>query len=419
MSLSQYTPPPTLARTGTTGVLGSPKAAGYQQNQAAPQHYPALAHNITLQVERLLPVRGDIMVTPGTRVDADTPIGRTLVPGQPRLFNLSEFYEIKPKEIARLLVKAVNDRLADGEVLAQRRGVARRAFRAPFECIFSAFDEETGYISLTPVPRPFTLDAFVRGQVTETIAGMGVKIDVRADYARGVFGLGGERHGVLRVLVSEANQSLEPELVDQRSTNFIILGGSTVLAETLERAVAVKVRGVIVGSIREEELSKFLGYRQRSSLYRVGQNVWRFPADVTAGDTPLTLVVTEGFGSRPMATRVFDMLATHNGQEISLSGATRLRRDPKRPEIIVPIPPNDALPSTSLNPTDQIPHVGSIVRLLNPSFVGVTARVVGLVSSRGRSGGAVGQLDRTAQVEVNGHRVSVPFNDIEVLEQGR
>lgn len=401
---------------------GTGRQIGYQPGQSAPQHYPALATNISLQVERMLPVAGEVMASPGMRVEADTPIARTLVPGRPRLFNLSEYFELEPKEIAKVLVKEVNDRLPKGEVLAHKKGLGGKSFRAPFEGVFSAFDSETGYISLTPVPKPFTLEAFVRGQVAETISNYGIKLDVRASYVRGAFGFGGERHGVLRLLVNAANQPLEPDSIDQRSTFFVVLGGSTVRAETLERAVELKVRGIITGSIREEELAKFLGYRHRSSLYRIGQHVWRFPADIAANDAPLTLVVTEGFGSRPMATRVFEMLAGHNGQEVSISGATRLRRDPKRPEIILPVPPAETgLPSTSLNLSDQIPRLNSIVRLLNPSYLGVTARVVSLTSNRTRGGAAsvAGQLDRTAEVEVGGHRVTVPFSDIEVLEQPR
>jgi hypothetical protein len=335
------------------------------------------------------------------------------------LFNLSEFYELDPKDIAKILNKEVNERLEEGEVLAQTKGLGGKAFRVPFECIFSTFDEATGYITLTPVPKPFTLEAFVRGQIAEVVPNMGVRIDVRANYARGAFGFGDEKHGVLRVLVGEANQPLEPELVDQRSTNFIIMGGSTIYADTLERAVELKVRGIITGSVREDELSKFLGYRNRSSLYKVGQHLWRFPADIISSDAPLTLVITEGFGTRPMATRLFEMLANYNGQEVSVSGATRLRRDPKRPEIIIPLGTNENPVSTSLNPADQLPRVGSIVRLLNPSYVGITARVINLAASRGRNTGAVGQLDRTAEVEVAGHRINVPFSDIEVMEQGR
>lgn len=384
--------------------------------QAVPQHYPALAINIGLQVERRLPVRGEVMATPGMRVEADTPIARTLIPGRPRLFNLSDFLDVEPKEVSKLLLKEVNDRLTENELLAQKRGFGGKTFRAPFECVISAFDKDTGYISLTPLPKPFTLEAFVRGQVAEIIPEYGVKLEVRASYARGVFGFGDEQHGVLRTLVTEPNQPLQPDLIDQRSTFFIVLGGSTVSAETLERAVAFKVRGIIAGSIREEELNKFLGYRNRSSLYKVGQNLWRFPADVSRRNAPLTLVITEGFGTRAMAGRLYEMLVNHNGQEISISGTTQLRRSPQRPEIIVPVTPAEAnLPSTSLNPSDQVPRINSIVRLINPSFAGVTARIVGLPIRRSNTNS--GQLSRVAEVEANGHRLMVPFSDLEVLEQ--
>ncbi|MEI7553784.1 hypothetical protein [Candidatus Chlorohelix sp.] len=389
----------------------------FQQSIPVPafRPYPTLAWNIPIMVERYLPLVGEVVVAAGQRVDNDTPVARTLLPGRPRLFNLSEYFGMPPKEVNKLLLKKVSDRLSDGEIIAQKKGFRGMQFRAPFAATLSAYDEATGYLSLTPSPTPLVLEAFVRGIVSETVPGYGVKIETRANYLRGAVGFGGEVHGVLRSMVADPTHSVSPESIDSRSTYFILLAGAVVTAEVLRKAVEFRVKGVIAGSMREEEMTKFLDYRKRESFYQVGQNNWRFPAELNPLDCPFTLILTEGFGQRPMANRVFDMLSEQNGLQISINGITRLRRGWQRPEIIAVVGSEYTHPSTDISLEAQLPHVNSLVRLTNPTYLGVLGRVINLPQRRYVGANA---LDRMVEVEVGGgRRLMIPAVDMEVLEQ--
>lgn len=395
-----------------SGVTATPTVQGN------PQYLPTLAQNITLTVERRLPALGELTVTPGQRVESDSVIARTLLPGRPRVYNLAELLGQPTTPLSKLLKKEAGNKISRGEILAATKGLlSGRQFKAPFDGTLGAVDEASGYISLIPQPQPFNLEAFVRGTISSTIPSYGAAVQVQANYARGAFGFGGEQHGVLRVLATRPADPIDPSAIDSRTTYFILLGGSYVTAETLRRAVELKVRGIITGSIREEELTKFLEYRQREALYRVGQHAWRFPADLSGQDSPLTLIVTEGFGLRPMASRLFEMLVAHDGQELSINGMTRLRRGFQRPEIIVPVITTAEVnrASTPLGASDQLPRAGSVVRLLNPTYLGAVGTVVSLPPTR--RGTRPGQLDRLAEVEVSNTRLVLPFADIEVLEQ--
>lgn len=380
-------------------------------------YYPPLAWNIQMQVERYLPMPGEVLIAAGQRVESDAPVARTSLPGRPRLYNLAQFFEMSPKEVRKLMLKEINSRLAEDDLIAQKKGFRGKQFRAPFMSILSAYDEETAYLSLTPLPTPLVLEAYVRGIVSSTVPGYGVKIDLRANYVRGAIGIGGERHGVLRAMVTDPNQSITPDSIDARTTYFILLGGAMITAEALQKAVEMKVRGIITGSIREEELTKFLEYRRRESFYRVGKNGWRFPADINVADSPLTLVLTEGFGQRPMASRIFEMLTGQNGLEISINGTTRLRRGWQRPEIIAPV---SSQLDAGRNPTDlslttRLPQPNALVRLINPTYLGVLARVISLPQRRHASSSA---SDRMVEVEVGGgRRLLLPAVDMEVIEQ--
>lgn len=376
-------------------------------------YLPAMAHNLTLKVTRRLPASGEVLVGVGHKVDSDTVVARTRVSGQPKIYNLAEYFGVPPKEAVKFLQTEVQAEFAEGDTIAARKGViGRRQFKAPFDGILSALDATAGYISLTPKAQPYNLEAYVRGMVIETMSKYGVSIQLQAGYARGAFGFGRERHGLLRVLVTNPSDQLDPAAIDARATNYILLGGSYVTAATMQRAVELKVRGIITGSIQEEELTKFLEYRRRSNFYRVGSYNWRFPAEPGSQDSPFTLVITEGFGLRPMANRLYEMLAGHDGEELSINGHTQLRRGWQRPEIIIPL-------VTTGQPARfdsvQLPKVGSVVRLINPTYLGAVGQVVSLPASK--RGIHPGQLDRLAKVDVSGTSLVLPFADIEVLDQ--
>jgi hypothetical protein len=118
-----------------------------------------------------------------------------------------------------------------------------------------------------------------------------------------------------------------------------------------------------------------------------------------------------------MASRIFEMLMGQNGLEISINGTTRLRRGWQRPEIIAPV---SSQIDANRNPTDlsmitKLPPPNALVRLINPTYLGVLARVVSLPQRRHASSSA---SDRMVEVEVGGgRRLLLPAVDMEVIEQ--
>jgi hypothetical protein len=233
---------------------------------------------------------------------------------------------------------------------------------------------------------------------------------------RGIFGLGGEQHGVLKVAVADETEELLPDQIDARLTYSVVLGGSTTTAAALERAVTNGVRAVIIGSIAESELRAFMGYHGLDG-WRLGRTGWVFPPPVPTAQptTPrkLTLIVTEGFGRIPMARRAFELLAAYDGQEVAVDGTTRLRGGLARPEVIVPLgratavrPPTMAAPSVT---------VGATVRLLAPSHLGMVGKVIALSQGRQQIESGL-NLPAASVLLSDGNRVWVPLVNLEVLE---
>jgi hypothetical protein len=329
--------------------------------------------------------------------------------------------DLSPAATSRRLLVSPGAHVEMGGLLAQRAGMGSRASRTPVAGTFAGYDPATGLGMITMPSEPVTVRAHLKGIVTDLIPYYGAIIETPAVLIRGIFGVGGEQHGVLKVVVPAADEPLTPDLVDARVTYAIVLGGSEVSADALRRMIELGARAVITGSIRSSELADFLGLSGQSA-WRLGastgeSNGWSFPPPNPTASSPVppdfVLIVTEGFGSAPMAQRTFELLAGHDGQEIAIDGSTRLRGGLLRPEIIIPLARTTAV--RWLEETGPKLAVGTNVRMLSPDYLGQIAQVTGLPSGpRAAQSGVVAPV---ADVQLSGgRRLRVPIVDIEVLE---
>jgi hypothetical protein len=239
--------------------------------------------------------------------------------------------------------------------------------------------------------------------------------------------VGGEQHGVLKVVATGHDEPVSAEMIDARVTYAVVLGGCEVSADALRRMIELGARGVIAGSIRTSELANFLGSTGdggpgidrawRLGAAGTGSNGWIFPPSRPGTPSPVppdfVLIVMEGFGSVPMSPRTFELLAAHDGQEVAIDGTTRLRGGLARPEIIIPLARTTAV--KWLEESGPTLAVGTQVRLLAPSYLGQVAQVSGLpVGPRAVQSGVVASV---ADVTLpSGQKLRVPLVDIEVLE---
>ena len=244
-----------------------------------------------------------------------------------------------------------------------------RSSIAPVSGMIANIDNETGYVTIAPDPTVYTLQATVRGIVMEVIPYEGVVIEAPSAQAYGVFGIGDDRSGVLQLLATDPSDIVKPDQIDARSAYAILICGAGVSAAALRRAVQEQVRGIIVGGIDESELHDFLGWADARS-WQMGLHSWQWPSPLSAPDPKLTILVTEGFGVRPMNAATFDLLSAQDRQEALIEGITRLRRPLRRPRVVIPLMRNVQVepPHPSLRP-------GARVRLLDNDHLGQIAQV--------------------------------------------
>jgi transcription antitermination factor NusG len=265
----------------------------------------------------------------------------------------------------------------------------------------------TGQVIIREKAIPVEVDAYIDGEVVEVYEDEGVLVRTTATFVQGIFGIGGEAVGVLDKVVENAKDVMDPSSLSPDHAGKIILGGSLVTMDVLNRAREVGVAGIIVGGMGDADLRTILGYDLGVAI-------------TGSEEIGLTVVVTEGFGQMNMAERTFDLLSSRKGMKTSLSGATQIRAGVIRPEVVIPLDgggpgdtqarsaPEDA-PSTGL-------VVGSPVRIIREPFFGRIGKVIELPPE-------LQKLETEAKVRVlvvefqDGSKAVIPRANVELIEK--
>lgn len=329
------------------------------------------------RIERQLPHPGEVVVRVGQRVEPDDVVAWAFVPAAPQIVNLARTLMIPPSRVKRALLHEIGAQVAQGAPLARSSRFGGRVCPAPVSGVLAGVDEATGYITIVPEPTRYELSATVRGVVMEVMPYEGVRIETPAAQVYGIFGIGTSQYGVLRLLVTDPAEPITEEMINPRSAYAVIIGGSGISAAALRQAVQQQVRGIIVGGIDEAELRAFLGAAGYAA-WEIGPPNWQIPATpLPPGD--LVVVVTEGFGNRPMSQPLFELLASHDGKEALVEGSTRLWNGAQRPRVVIPL----STRTTGLSIEAPRPAVrpGALVRVLHQSCLGALGQVRAISST--------------------------------------
>ncbi len=148
------------------------------------------------------------------------------------------------------------------------------------------------------------LETPVAGIVRDVRPGTSITIRAAGRGIRGVVALGGPTRGRIS-LASGPEGGLRPGALDVGMAGSILVVDARVDAETLTRARAMGVRGVIVAGLASKERRDFLASeaRQRAALHRL---------------PPYAVLVMDGATRRPMAGPIKALLTTLVGREAAI-----------------------------------------------------------------------------------------------------
>jgi len=159
---------------------------------------------IIVSKTRLLPIPGKVLVKEGDVVDFDTVVARAAVPGKPNIFKAYQELGVAAENLPAFMVKKVGDEVKEGEIIARYTpfwGLIKRFVYSPSDGTVEAISDFTGQVVVREPPTPVEISAYIPGKVAEIIPERGVVIETRGVYFQGIFGLGGERHGPLEMVV--------------------------------------------------------------------------------------------------------------------------------------------------------------------------------------------------------------------------
>lgn len=340
-----------------------------------------------LRRERRLPLKGQVLVKAGDAVEPDTVVARTELPGNVQTVNLAARLSMDPQQVVDALVKPVGSAVKKGEVIARGKslfGLIRSAIESPADGVIENVSPVTGQLILREPPMPVTMEAYVRGTVAEVLPEEGVIVEARGAFLQGIFGIGGETFGKIAIAGTAPDAPLMPEALKPEHKGAVVVGGSHVSYETVMRAIQLGVAAVVAGGFDDRDLKQLLGKDLGVAI-------------TGSEDLGVTLIVTEGFGTIPMAARAWRLLQTHAGQFASVSGATQIRAGVMRPEILIPTVERVERASGELAMGLEI---GSLLRVIREPYFGRIGTVVELPSE-------LQKLDTEARVRV----LSVEFAD--------
>ncbi len=214
---------------------------------------------------------------------------------QLRAVEVAKELEISARKLAPHIKVEVDEEVEKGQALAMRftgRGVI--SCPSPFRGRVERIDHDFGIMLIAPLAEELMLRAWFPGRITATDP-RGVTIENRATSIRGVWGHLGEGGGPLVLGRVEPGHVSVYEQV-----------GKAELAELAARGAA----GLVAGSLPFAE---------------VLEHPPEFP-----------IVLTEGFGKKPMRPELLSVLRENDRRLAVLSGTTELRVGVRRPRVLLP-----------------------------------------------------------------------------------
>lgn len=356
---------------------------------------------------RELPLPGEILVKQGDLVTQDQIVAKAELPGDLHILRISEKLGIEPFEVVNGIKKLglkEGDKVNKGQVVCEHSGLfglLKSRFPSPVNGTVELISEKVGHLVVREPAKQITLDAYVNGRVVEVVNGKSACIEASGAIVQGIFGVGGERKGIIKILDVGPNQTITAADIPENIDKCILIGGTLPEAAALKKAAAAGAVGLVTAAIDDQALSAYLGYQLGIAL---------------TGDekVSMTVIITEGFGSLAFAARTLELLKEFNGKQASINGATQVRAGAVRPEIIISHEMTAKPGASDSNRYTRGLEVGSHVRIIRVPYFGMVAEVVELPNELQKI--ETGAMTRVLKAKLqNGSLVQVPRANVEIV----
>ena len=361
-------------------------------------------HHTKVTKHRRLPIKGEVMKQVGDHLEPNDIVAKTDLPGNVQMVKVANFLNIGPADVPNVMLFSEGDSVKKGDMLAQTEGMFgffKSDVKSPIDGTIESISGVTGQIVMRDAPIPVEVDAYMTGIVKNIIPEEGVIIESDAAFIQGIFGIGGESRGYMEIIVSDRDQELTADLLNEAHQGKIVVGGSFISLETYKKALALQIAGVVVGGFNYYDLEEILGYTLGVAI-------------TGSEDLVTSLVLTEGYGNIRMGSRTFDLLKEHDGKFVSINGATQIRAGVIRPEIVIPLQESE-IPDTPVYKSEEKGiGKGSLVRVIRAPYFGRMGEVKSLPPELQQMESET--MVRVAKVKIDNDVFSIPRANLEMVE---
>jgi hypothetical protein len=359
----------------------------------------------TVRFRRLLPIPGHVLVAVDDAVEARQVVAETHMPGDVIPINLSNLLSMPPADVPEVLLVKEGDEVKEGDAIARTKGIFglfKSEYKTTDAGTVETISDVTGQVILRGAPHPVNVLGFLPGKVVEVIEGQGIVIESTVTFVQGIFGIGGEAFGRIRMACRSPREDITADHILPDMKDCVVVGGARMTAEAVKKAAQVGVAGIISGGIDDQDLKGFLGYDLGVAITGSEQ-------------LGLTLIITEGFGDIAMADRTFSLLKSREGADASINGATQIRAGVMRPMVIVPVD-EKVLKTEVSDRVAGVLDIGYPVRVIRDPYFGLIGKVHRLPPEPRVL--ESGSKTRVLEVQLDsGDAITIPRANVELIEE--
>lgn len=364
-----------------------------------------VSEQTTLHVRRLLPIAGTVHVRQGDIVTAQDVVAEAMIPGDIHPLNLANQIGVSSAEINNCMLVQPGEVVRIGMELARSKGIFgffKKSYFSGIAGTLESVSKITGQIILRGDPIPVQVRAYVPGRILQVLPEQGVVIESTVSLVQGIFGIGNEQYGPIRIVCQSCDQPLTADLISEEMRGAVLIGGARMTHDAVHRAIEVGASAIVSGGIDDQDLKEILGYDLGVAITGT-ENVG------------ITLIITEGFGDIGMAARTHALFCSRAGAMASVNGATQIRAGVMRPEIIIPTTATTGNGEVFQEGAfEGLLEPGTLVRIIRDPYFGFIGTVASLPAEPRML--ESGSKARVLEVDVSGHpRLTIPRANVEII----
>ena len=111
----------------------------------------------TVDKERRLPLKGDVLVEAGKKVAPDDIVASTHLPGNVQMVNIANLLNIDAQDIDDVMLVEIGSEIKEGELLAETKGLFgffKSSATSPVDGVLESISDITGQVVLRETPIP-------------------------------------------------------------------------------------------------------------------------------------------------------------------------------------------------------------------------------------------------------------------------